>query len=195
MLEGACRVTEVVARLQGANVAFHDGGLLGELLVDPVDGHFQRPVEHPEGQAQGKEVLRTVLVLGRQPLDVLQRLTVQRSQRDLDDLVLLERAVFEWVDLIARLAQIALGEGVGVDDDRAVGLHIGQARLEGGRVHGHQHLGRVAGGQNVAVGKVDLEAADAGQRARRGADLGREVGHGADVVAENGRRVGELRAG
>ena len=41
--------------------------------------------------------------------------------------------------------------------------------LRGRRVHGDQNLGRVAGRQDVAIGEVDLEPADAGQCARRGA--------------------------
>jgi hypothetical protein len=36
--------------------------------------------------------------------------------------------------------------------------------------------GRVAGGEDVVVGDVDLEGRDPGQGAGRGPDLGREVG-------------------
>ena len=71
--------------------------------------------------------------------------------------------------------------------------------LEGGRVHGHEHVGRVAGRQDVVVGEVDLEGRDAGERAGGGADLGREVREGREVVADERARsvnavAGELHA-
>ena len=53
----------------------------------------------------------------------------------------------------------------------------------------------IAGRENLGAGKMDLVAADAGQRAGGGADLGGEIGQRADVVADHRGGVGELRAG
>jgi hypothetical protein len=81
--------------------------------------------------------------------------------------------------------QVALGELVGVRDDRRSARQVADVRLERGRVHRDQHVGRVARCHHVVVGEVQLEARDAGQRALRGTDLGREVGQGGQVVAES----------
>ena len=101
------------------------------------------------------------------------------------------RAVLERVGVVARLGEVALLEAIGVDDDDATGLEVVDVLLEGGRVHRHQHVGRIARRENVAAGDVDLEGGDAGQGAGRGPDLGREVGKGGEVVAEGGGGIGE----
>ena len=66
-----------------------------------------------------------------------------------------------------------------------------QVRLQRGRVHGDQDIRRVARGEDVVVGEVDLEAGDAGEGAGGSPDLGREVRQRGDVVAELGRLGGE----
>ena len=109
--------------------------------------------------------------------------------------VVLERAVGQRVAVVAGLVQVGGRERVAVDDQRAARRQVADVRLERGRVHGHQHVGLVAGRVDLVAREADLEAADARQRAGRGADLGGEVGQRADVVAEDGRRAGELRAG
>ena len=58
--------------------------------------------------------------------------------------------------------------------------------LQRRRVHGHQHVGRVARGRDVVVRDVDLEGRHAGQGPGRGPDLGREVREGGEVVAAAG---------
>ena len=112
-----------------------------------------------------------------------------------NDAVALERAVLERVGLVAGLVQVAGAEGVGVDDEDAARLEVLEVGLEGGGVHGDERVELVAGRVDVVAAEVDLEAGDAGEGAGRGADLGGEVGQRADVVAEDGRGVGELRAG
>ena len=72
---------------------------------------------------------------------------------------------------------------------------VAQVRLQRGRVHRHEHVGRVAGREDVVVGEVELEAGDAGQRAGRRADLGREVRQRRDVVADERRLAREAAAG
>ena len=109
--------------------------------------------------------------------------------------VLLERAVGERVGRVAGLGQVLRREGVLVDDQRAAGRQVPDVRLERGRVHGHQHVRLVARRVDLLGREADLEAADAGQGAGRGADLGGIVRQGADVVAEDGGGAGELRAG
>ena len=64
------------------------------------------------------------------------------------------------------------------------GSSLSQLGVQRGRVHGHQHVRRVARRGDVVVGDVDLEGRDAGERAGRGADLGRELGQRGEVVAE-----------
>ena len=75
------------------------------------------------------------------------------------------------------------------------GSQVLEVGLQGGGVHGDEGVELVAGRVDVVAAEVDLEAGDAGQGAGRGANFGGEVGQRADVVAEDGRGVGELRAG
>src|SRR5207237_1263752 len=65
----------------------------------------------------------------------------------------------------------------------------------GGRVHGDQHVEVVAGGEDRKRGEVQLECADARQRAGGGADLGGEIGQRREVVAGERGLGRELRAG
>ena len=109
------------------------------------------------------------------------------------------RAVVHRAVGVADLREVALGELVGVDDDRRATGDVAEVGLERGGVHRDEHVGGVAGGEHVVVGEVQLEARDAGQRALRRADLGGEVGQRRQVVAQR-RRVarepvpGELHA-
>ena len=59
-----------------------------------------------------------------------------------------------------------------------------EVRFQRRRVHRHQRVRVVAGGEDVARGEVDLEGGDAARGAGRGADLGREVGQRREVVAD-----------
>ena len=91
---------------------------------------------------------------------------------------------------VADLVQGALGELVGVDDERPAAPDVVQVDSQGRRVHRHQHVGGIAGGLDGVVGEVQLEGADAGQGPGRGADLGGEVGQRGQVVAERRRSRG-----
>jgi hypothetical protein len=111
------------------------------------------------------------------------------------DAVAAQRPVFERVRVVVGLLEVLLVELVGVDDEGAAVFEVGEVDLEGGRVHGDEDAGLVAGRADVAAGEVELEAGDAGQAAGGRANLGREVGQGRDVVADDGRGVRKLRAG
>ena len=104
--------------------------------------------------------------------------------------VLGEGVVLERVLGVAGLVQVAGGEVVGVDDDRRALLDVREVGLERGRVHRDQHVGGVAGREDVVVGEVHLERRDARERALGGADLGREVRQRREVVAEATRSPG-----
>src|SRR4029453_3242688 len=99
-------------------------------------------------------------------------------------LVVVDRAVVQRVRLVARLAQVGVGEGVFVDDQRAARLQRGEVRFDRRRVHRHQRVRVVARAEDVARGEVDLEGRDDAWGAGRGADLRREVGQGREVVAD-----------
>ena len=103
--------------------------------------------------------------------------------------------VLERVGLVAGLGEVAGAELAFVGDDQAAGLQIVDIRLERGRVHRDQHVGRVAGGLDRGGPEIDLEGGDAEGRALRRADLGREIGEGGEVVAGERGRQSELAAG
>lgn len=109
--------------------------------------------------------------------------------------VIAQAAIFERVTVVVGLFEVAAGKVVGVDNNFAAGLQVREIGFEGGRIHRHQHLGRVAGGQDVGAGKINLEAAHSGQGAGWGANFSRKVRHGADIIAKNSSRVAELSPG
>ena len=194
VVEDLRRLAEGVAGLERPQVGLQDDRPSGELGLDPGDGGLHGALEEPEHDAQGEEVLGQVDLLGGH-LEALEGARVERADRDLEDVVVGERAVRQRVGRVAGLGQVLGREGVLVDDDGAAGRHVAEVGPQGRRVHGHQDVRRVAGRVDLRGGEADLEAGDAGQRAGRGADLGREVRQGGDVVAEDGSRAGELRPG
>ena len=109
--------------------------------------------------------------------------------------IAVQRAVGERVGLVLRLLQVLLVELLLVDDQDAVRPQIADVDLQRRRVHRHEHVEVVARREDLAAGEVQLEAGDAGERARGGADLGGEVGQGAEIVAGQRGLVGELHAG
>ena len=102
-----------------------------------------------------------------------------------------ERPVGQRVGGVARLGQVALLEGVAVDDEHGPLGHQVDVGLERGGVHGHEHVGRVTRGEDVVVRDVDLEGGHPVDGAGRGPDLGREVGERGEVVAQEGAARGE----
>src|SRR5438128_1299904 len=106
-----------------------------------------------------------------------------------------ERPVFQRVRPVSGVFEILLGELVTVNDQRAAFFEIGQVHFQRGRVHGHQNAGLIAGRANVVVRKIQLKAADTRQTAGGRANLSRKIRQRRDVIADNRRRVRELRAG
>ena len=154
------------------------------LVLDPLQRRCGRSGVHERHQPEGEEVLRT---LGVSWLDA-DRLTGvfgQRGHRDPDHPVAVDRSVFERIGFVLRLLEVALVERILVDDQGAALLEPGEVCLEGGRVHGDQHIRFVTGCGDVVVGDVDLEARHTTDRALRRTDLGGEVGECGQVVAEN----------
>ena len=108
--------------------------------------------------------------------------------------VCLERAVFERVSLVAGFLQVALGERVLVDDEDSARRQVFEVGLERRRVHRDEDIRRVARGEDVVVGEMELKARDAWKRAGRRPDLSRKVGKGGEVVPEHRRLRGEAAA-
>ena len=183
-------LAEGVAGREGGLVGRDDGVAPGELAVDPVDGGLDRTRIQPGHQPKREEVLGALGVPGLDP-QVLAGPLGEIGHGRGDHRVAVEGAVFEWVGLVSGLGQVALVEGVGVDDHGPARLQQRQVGLQRGRVHGHQNRGGVAGSSDVVVRDVDLERRDAGQCAGRGPDLCRELRQRGQVVAEQGAGRGE----
>ena len=141
-----------------------------------------------------KKFFDAALLLVRQ-LAALERGDREVADVDRVDLVLVEGAVLERVRRVAGLLEVRLDERAGVDDQRAAVDEILEVRLERGRVHRDEHVGRVARRVDLRRREVELEARDAEQAAGGRADLGGEVGERGDVVAGFGRGLRELGAG
>ena len=141
-----------------------------------------------------KKFLQRSMRLGVEA-QLLERRARQLGELDREQAVAVERVVLERVDLELRLLEVGRLEVVRVDDEDAVRPQVGEVRLQRGRVHRDEDVGRVAGRVDVARREVELEARDARQRARGRADLGREVRERREVVADKRGRVGELAAG
>jgi hypothetical protein len=181
----------VIPGLEGASVSFENRRILGELIADPAKRRLQRTLIKPVNQSQRKKVLATIR-LARAQLDLGNCFAIQRVNRNPKHPKVLERAVFQGIDLIAGFMQVAVVEGVGIDDEDAARLEIFEIGLESRRVHRHQGVQIIPGRVNILAAKMDLKPGNAGQRTRRSTNLCGEVGQGADVVAEDGGGVGEL---
>ena len=188
-------LAEVPAGLEGGEVRVPDRRLAGELLLDPLDRDVGRAPVHPGHEPEREQVLGAGGVARGDALDALGGAHGQARHRNLVHLVGVEAAVLHRVRLVAGLPQVVVAEAVLVDDHRAAGLDRVDIRLEGRRVHRHEHVGAVARRADVARGEVDLEGRDAVQGAGGGPDLGREVGQRGQVVAHQRGRVGEASPG
>ncbi len=183
-------LAEGVAGLERGRVGVTDLGLGGELGGDPVERGLLGTGVHPGDETEREEVLAALGVAGLHA-ERFAGLTGERGHRDLEDGEALQVAGGQRVVVVARLGQAALVEGVDVDDDRGPRLEFADLRQERRGVHGDEHVGGVAVGGDVMVGDVDLEGRDAGDGARRCADLRRVLGQGHQVVAEHGAGAGE----
>src|ERR1019366_6540916 len=164
------------------------------LLVDPLDRRFDRPGVHPRQEAEGEEVLGPLGVARLDPQG-LGGLEGDRRHGDLDDPKGGEGAVLEGTGLVAGLVEAALLEGVRVDEHRPGRLELADVRPQRRRVHGHEHAGHVARGEDLVVRDVDLERGNPGDGAGRGSNLCWEVRHRRQVAAEGGAHVAEPVAG
>jgi len=106
-----------------------------------------------------------------------------------------KRMIFQRVGSHLRLAQIVFREAVAVDDKDSVGFQVGDVDLQRGGIHGDQDVNRVAGRVNFIRGKMELEAADAGNGSRRSANFRGIVRKGGDVIAVQRDGIRELVAG
>ncbi|GBD42502.1 hypothetical protein HRbin39_01896 [bacterium HR39] len=189
-------------RRLGQGVAGAQRGEIGLQHVRPVAEAPARPlldgrevaVEHPEDQPEGEEVL------GAQPLAHAEPGLGRGLLRELGDVdpdhpVGIERAVGARVALEAGLAQMALGEAAGIQDDDGAGLEKRQVHFQRRRIEGHQHVGPVTHGADAAAAEVDLVGGDAVGGARRRADLGGIVGISLETVARERGGEGEEVAG
>src|SRR5699024_7380215 len=144
---------------------------------------------------EGEHVLRPALLLAGQRVELGERLDGDRGERHPVDVPGGEALVLERARGPADLLQVAGGELVGVEDDRRATGDVGEVRLERGRVHRDEHVGGVAGREDVTAGEVHLEGADPGDGPLRGADLGGVVRQRREVVAQRSAVGGEPVAG
>ena len=185
------RLAVVPPGLERLRVRLGDLRALRELLLDEPERAFDRPVVEPRHEAQSEEVLRSLGLARRDSFDALEGLDRHGRKRNGMHVEVGERAVVEWIRLVACFLQISVVEGVGVGDERPALREIAEIDLQRGRVHRNENAGLIAGRQDVVVGEVHLEPGHAGKRAGRCADLGREVGERREVVAEDGRLARE----
>ena len=127
--------------------------------------------------------------------EVLQSGARQLGQLHGKKAISVERMIFERIRRHLRLAQIRSPKVVEIDDQNAVGFQVRKIHLQRGGIHGDQSIHGVAGRENVVRREMHLESADAGQRARRGANFSGKVGKRRQIVAVQRDRVGELAAG
>ena len=184
----------VVSGLDGDFVGFGHGRiLLGEFRIQIVEGILLGTVEHPEADAQRKHVLALGDGLVVQT-GLLEGFAGHGRDVGYDDVVLVEIELCQRVKgFETGLLEVLFGDRVAVDDDRGTGLEPFAVGLQGGGIHGHQHVAIVTGVEFAVVSEVDLEAGDAGHRTLRGADFGRIVGKGRGSVTEQRRGIGKER--
>jgi hypothetical protein len=188
------RLAEGIAGLERALVRLGDLRPFRELLLEEVDRALGRTRVEPRHEPEREHVLRALRLAAREagPFDRLER---ERRQRHIVHAELVERAVLERVGGVTGLLQVAVVERVAVDDQRPARRQVFEICAQSRGVHRDENLRRVAGGEDVVVGVVDLETGDARQRTGRSADLGWEVGQRREVVAEQRRLAREAAPG
>ena len=103
--------------------------------------------------------------------------------------------IVERIRGVTRFLEIALAEGLAVNDQDAIGRQIIEIGLERRRIHRDQNVRLVAGGEDLAAGKIELKAADASQSTGRSADFRRKIRQCGDIVAGHRGFGRELHAG
>ncbi len=170
-------LAEVVPGLERERVGCGHDLVLAEPLLDPVERRFDRPGVHPTDDPESEEVLAALSVAGLGP-GLLGGLDGEAGHRDFVDRERVEGTVVQRVGGVAGLGQVALFEGVAVDDERAAAREVVDIGVKGRRVHGDKDVEVLPRREDVVVADVDLERAHAGDRARGSADLRREVRQG-----------------
>ncbi len=183
-----------MAGIEGRHVGGLDQGVALEPLLDPALGRGSRPAGEPEDEPQGPEIARPVGVAVADAERLDGRLG-QLGDVDLHHPEMVELVAAERAGVVARLLQVALAEGSGVDDQGARGPEVGHVHLEGGRVQRHQYVELVAGRAHPLAAELDLEGGDAEGGADRCADLRRKVREGGEIGAAQGGFLGEAAAG
>ena len=193
-LGGFCGEPEGVSGVERGDVGSCHLGPLRELRLDPLDRRLLGAVEQPGEEAEGEEVLRSQNIATTHP-GVLDRLLGERVHRNLDHLVSDERVGADRADVVSGLCEIALVEGVRVDDQGPGRSQVGEVGLESRRIHGDETIGLIARRQNVEIGDLYLERADPGKGSGRCPDLRGKARQGGQVVSEGCRCVGESGTG
>jgi hypothetical protein len=186
------RKAEMESGAQSPQVGFGDRGVLFELAGNPLFGRLAVAVVQPVHQPQREEVLAAIGFLLRQP-QARNGVACQPRHRDAMHLVLgNDIRILERIGRVVGFLDVRLVELVDVDDQHAAALQVADIRLQRRRIHRNQRVDFVAGGEDVAAGKVELKPADPRQRSRRCANFGRKIGQCTHVVAQERRNVGEL---
>ena len=149
MREELGRLAEVVAGVERCDVGLVDLGLTAELLLQPPERDVDRTPVHPRDQSEGEHVLRPFGLL-LADAEALDGPNGDRRHRHRVDLVAVQRPIGGRVRRVARLLEVALGERILVDDDRAPARHLVQVGSERRRVHGHRDVCVVPRGGDVA---------------------------------------------
>ncbi len=192
--DGVDGLPVVESLLENRQVGVPNRRLVAKLLPDPLLRRLHGPGVHPEGQPEGKHVLRPVDLLQRQ-VRVGQGLAGDLGEGHLLHLVVVQRAVRERVLVEVGLRQVLLLEGVDVDDDGAARPHAVEVHLERRRVHGDEQVHLLARRAHLFGAEVKLEGAHAKGGAGRGPNLGGVVRQRRQVVLGVGGGEGKLRPG
>ncbi len=151
-------------------------------------------IEHPVDEAERPHVLAAQpVVLGDG--ERLHRLERQPGDIDLDGAIAGERTIGERIGRVTGLAQVALVERAGIDDDDAAVLQLTELDLERRRVESDQHIRRIARGLDLARAEIDLEGGNAIRGADRRANFRRKIREGGEIVAGDRGDRGETVAG
>ena len=183
-----------VAGLHGQTVGGDELRLAFEFVLEVAEGGVHRAVVEPVAHAEREEIFAAVHALGIEA-EFLESRAGELGEFDSEQAIAVERMVFERAYADLRFAQVVLFEVVEVDDQDPVGAQIGQIHFERGGIHGDENVNCVAGRIDIARREVNLESADPGKRAGRGANLGREVGERGQIVSVQRGRIRELAAG
>ena len=167
---------------------------VAEAIADPVFGLGRVPIQQPQRQAHGPHVAtaQRSLLAEVELLDRIDRVPRDIGRKRANPV---QRIRFQRIVVVARLLQGARGERTGIDHEQTVAVQVADVGLERGGIEGHQHVGRVARGEDLALSHPQLKRRHPVRGSGGCPDFRGKIGKRGHSLAAQGGRHGQTHPG